>query len=222
MPKTTVSISTNGVDFKELNAANLKSLVNSDYPNDGPEVEILAASLKGDFCHYVYEFSSGVLKGDGCNHKGTNIVHDDLKKAFKKLHVHLAVACEEIDQSDIKDIDSIPEWDVDADHPKRLTALEEVSRKVFHFSCSSYKCDGTGENEGVIMIGQKRLTTGEFVKLESPKVMWSGEYHFINELKVAVDDISHEVQLYRNGKFAPKFEQGELSDDGAGDGKEED
>lgn len=54
------------------------------------EVHIKSALLKDDFCNYTYEQKSGVTAGDGCKREGSNIVHDDLKEAFKKLNVHLA------------------------------------------------------------------------------------------------------------------------------------
>jgi len=226
MKNVKVSVSTNGTDFKEIDmdkmANRAENILSSD--ND-PEVAIKAATLKGDFCNYKYEITSGKMKGDTLDRKGVNIVHNDLKKAFKKLHVHLALACEELDASSIKDVDNIPEWDADAVYPKNLTALQEVSRRVFHFSVSSFNIDGTGENEGIDIIGSKRLTTGEFVKLGSPKIPWDGEYHFINELRVIAADIQHEVSEYMNGKFAPKYEQGELGfeeNEGGGDGKIED
>lgn len=224
MKKSTERLPMIEMDHKEIDLTKIKGFESFEEESDGPDVEIKQAMLKDDFCNYKYEVVSGKMKGDTCNRSGASIVHNDLKTVFKKLHVHLALSCEELDKKGIKDVDNIPAWDADADIPANLSQLQEISRKIFHFSVSSIKTDGTGENEGVTLVGQKRLSTGEYVKLESPRITWDGEYYFINELRVIVDDIKEEVEKYMNGKAAPKIEQGDLfnENNGGGDGKVED
>jgi hypothetical protein len=71
------------------------------------EIEITGATLKGDFCNYSYEIQKGKTKGDTVNRKGSNIFHEDLKKAFWKLNVHLGCICELIDKNKVKDIEAL-------------------------------------------------------------------------------------------------------------------
>lgn len=174
--------------------------------NDDEKLYIInSAALKDSFCNYSYEIASGVTKGDVCNRKGSLLVHDDMKNAFKKLHPHLAVICEELDPKKINDIDSIEDYDYEL---HKETGLEY---KVSRFHVDSFQITGSGENEGVSIIGSKMLSTGEIVKLTSPKKAWEGDYIFIMELRAVMDDIISEVELYMTeGKSQPKVIQAEL------------
>ena len=210
MRKGKLSVSINGGEEINLGGKFINAL--GGFEGNDHEVKILAASLSTDFCKYKYEIIAGKLKGDGLERTGANIVHEDLKNIFKKLHVHLALACEEIDATKVLDIENIPNWDdlpdETKDQPiKKLSAEEQLSKRVHAFLVGSIKINGTGENEGVIMSGSKTLSTGDLVGLQSPKITWDGNYHFINELRVIIDDIKEEVILYMNGKAAPKMEQ---------------
>ena len=172
-------------------------------------IEIKSAQLKDDFCNYSYEFKVAENTTDTINRKSSLVVHDDLKRAFKKLHPHLAVICEEIDHKSIKDIDRIPEWDPDKDYG-HVSGMDMISLQVSHFSVSAFKLEGTGENAGVVLIGQKRLSTGEYVKLETPRTTWDDDYPFIHDLRVAIDDLVVEVEEYMKGKSAPRLVQTEM------------
>jgi len=187
------------------------------------QVEIKAATLKDDFCHYAYEIKDGPTAGDEVKRKGSLIVHNDLKNAFFKLNAHLAVICEEINPSVINDIESIEKYD-DSIH-----TLDSVEQIVSHFHVNSFAISGNGENESVILSGSKRLSNGDFVELKSPKTAWDSNYQFINELRAAIDIATEEVVEYMYGKSSPKFVQAKMDfgkddDDGQGDdnnGKEE-
>lgn len=168
-------------------------------------IDIKAAVLKDDFCNYRYELKTGPTAGDSLNRDGASIVHNDMKTQFKKLNVHLAVICEEIDHDDITDVEHFENLDFAEDHVPNST-----QDRVAHFTVSSFKVEGNGENESVVLIGRKRLSTGDFVSLKSPKITWEGQYAFINELRVAVDDLKLEVEAYMNGKAAPKLVQQEM------------
>ena len=167
-------------------------------------IKINAAALKDDFCHYSYEITSGPTEGDELKRKGSLIVHNDLREAFKKLKPHLAVICEEINASDINDIEDIAEFD------DTIHQLGGIEHKVSHFHVGSFSITGTGENESVVLAGTKMLSTGDYVELKSPKTEWEGQYHFINELRVAIDDATTEVERYMNGKSRPKVIQAEI------------
>ncbi len=175
--------------------------------NNQPEhpIEIKGASLKDDFCNYTYELTQEPTKGDTCKRSGASIIHDDMKAAFKKLNVHLAVICEELPAEDIQDIEHFENMDFGEEQIKGSTQ-ELVQR----FTVSSFMLDGDGEKESITLVGEKRLSTGEYVKLTTPKKSWFGDYAFVNELRVAIDDLKIEVEEYMNGKAAPKMVQTEM------------
>jgi len=114
------------------------------------------------------------------------------------------VICEEIEPKKINDIDDIEDYNPD-DHKE--TSLEF---KVSKFFVDSFSITGTGEKEGVSISGSKMLSTGEYVKLSSPKTTWDGDYSFIMELRAVIDDAVLEVENYMNGKSQPKMVQTEL------------
>lgn len=177
-------------------------------------LEIKGAKVKDDFCNYTYELTRGVTAGDSISRNGASVIHDDMKAAFKKLNVHLAVICEEVDTKLIRDVDDIEEYD-DAVHK-----ANSIEAKASKFRVSAFRLDGTGENESVLLIGTKKLSTGDDVELKTPKVKWEGEYSFINELRVAVDDAKFEVEEYMNGKTAPRLVQQEMEFGEDGEGQE--
>ena len=188
---------------------------------ESQEIQIKAASLKGDFCHYTYEFEtqykSGLTSSDKINRQGSLIIHDDMRKCFTKLNAHLAVICEEISGDSISDIETIEVYNPD------IHKEGSLEHKISHFYVSSFTTTGVGENESVILSGSKRLTTGDYVELKSPKTAWDGNYIFINELRVAIDDLKTEVELYMNGKSQPQLIQAKMDfDNGAGQFGEQD
>lgn len=171
---------------------------------------ITKAALKNDFCNYSYEIATGVTKGDEVNRKGSLLVHDDMFAAFKKLHAHLAAICEEVDTNRIKDIDAIAPYNEEA-HLENKSAYEKsIEYKISRFSVDSFSLSGTGENASVKLYGSKELSTGDHVSLTSPETEFKGRYHFVNELRAAIDDCIFEVEEYMNGKSKPRMIQPEL------------
>lgn len=169
---------------------------------------IREATLKDDmFCHYKY--GKVVAKGitDDYVVKSRVPVHNDMKLAFRKFNNHLAVICEEVKASAIKDIDKLlerPEVMHPDDYEKSLKGLDA---ELYRFVVISVTSEGTGENEGVILSGKKKLSTGDWLMLTTPKITWESNYDFINELRIATDDLIHEVGEYMDGKRAPVVEQ---------------
>jgi hypothetical protein len=49
--------------------------------------------------------------------------------------------------------------------------------------------------------------------LTTPKIYWESHYYFINELRIASDDLVHEVEAYMDGKQAPRVIQAEMDFD---------
>lgn len=177
------SISGNAGDILELMGEALKK-----------ELEIKSAHLDGDFCNYSYELKTGVCTGDCLSRDGASIVHDDLKEKFKRLNVHIAYLDDSytLANHEIADIDQYHEDDI-------ATKYETIG----------FKLDGTGENESIVLSGNKSVWFGS-IKIKTPKITFDGSYRFINELRLAVDECIIEVEAYMNGKTAPKLIQTEM------------
>jgi len=186
---------------------------------ESQQIQIKAASLKADFCHYTYEFETefknGITSSDKINRQGSLIIHDDMRRCFKRLNSHLAIICEEINADSINDIETIEDYNTD------IHKEGSLEHQVSHFYVSSFTTSGIGENESVVLQGSKRLSTGDYVELKSPKTSWDGNYLFINELRVAIDDLKSEVEQYMNGKSQPKLVQGKIDFGNEGFGEEE-
>ena len=177
------SISGNAGDILELMGEALKK-----------ELEIKSAHLDGDFCNYSYELKTGVCTGDCLSRDGASIVHDDLKEKFKRLNVHIAYLDDSytLANHEIADIDQYHEDDI-------ATKYETIG----------FKLDGTGENESIVLSGNKSVWFGS-IKIKTPKITFDGSYRFINELRLAVDECIIEVEAYMNGKTAQKLIQTEM------------
>src|SRR5690606_14129820 len=78
-------------------------------------------------------------------------VHDDLKAAFKKLHVHLAIICDE--------------------KPLPKTK-KDLYNDLNDFSAKGFSNGRSDENEGVCIIGHKETDLGT-VNLVTPFQKWS-------------------------------------------------
>ena len=152
--------------------------------------EIKSAAIKDGVCIYSYELLSGVSEGDLINRTGSNFIHDDMKEAFNKLKVHLAIIDDVFKYSKVE-FETISEVE---DH--ELTGLFEVS---------GFKLNSAGD--AVNLIGYKTVSHGGAIDLKSPKISFESSYPFATSLEMAIDACKREVVLYMNGKYAPKMEQ---------------
>lgn len=142
-------------------------------------IEITEAKLKDDFCIYSYEIMKGVGKGDVIkNRQGASIIHDDMKDAFEKLNVHLAIIDDafKYSQIEIADINDM--------HEHELTG---------HFSVSGLRVNGESDNKSVVLLGTKWISEGGNISLETPKIKLDSKYKWIDDL----------VEQYMGGKSAP-------------------
>ncbi len=147
------------------------------------------ATIKDDYCNYSYEITDGIGFGDTHNVKGSGVIEDDLRKAMGILNVHLAVI------DDVFKHSGIEIEDIDRYHAHDLTGLYNVT---------GIKIKGSKENESVIIIGNKYVSSaGGRIELASPKIPLDSmsSYKWYNELIVAVEDVRHEVELYKEGKY---------------------
>jgi hypothetical protein len=151
---------------------------------------ITDATIKDGFCNYTYEIIHGVGALDSHKVGGKNLFRDDLQNAFNKLRVHLAVVDNafQLSKIDIEDIDQF--------HMDNITLGYEVS---------GIKIKGLGDNEAVIITGNKYLGPLGRMDLESPRISMEelSGYKWHNELRDAVALIREEVSLYKEGYYTP-------------------
>ena len=175
-------------------------------------VTVSSIHLKDEmFGHYSYskEVTEGIT--DKYAVKSQLPVHDDMKSAFRKFNPHLAVICEEVHNLEVDDIEKIKVKPADVSLDDFEKSLEGVDQKLFRFVVTTVQFDGTGENAGVTLIGKKKLSTGDWLQLTTPKITWlDSSYFFINELRLASDDLTQEVLDYMDGKQAPRIVQTEM------------
>ncbi|OLY92477.1 hypothetical protein SAMN05444008_102407 [Cnuella takakiae] len=164
-------------------------------------IEVRGATLKDLFCNYSYNHKLAPGTVNTVSTKSQVPVHDDLKAAFRKLDAHLAVICEEIPADAISNMDDLLPYDED------VHATGSIEHKVSMFTVNSFRLEGDSDNQSVILVGEKQLTTGDFVKLETPKTHLDSSYPFAHELNIALIDLVGEVEEYMQGKQAPPVQQ---------------
>lgn len=150
---------------------------------------IVKASIKDDFCHYDYEVTSGIGIGDTHSVKGQGIIDDDLREAFSKLNVHLAVIDDAFKYSKI-DIE-----DIDKEHGHDITVCYHVT---------GFEIKGSRDNESIVLKGTKYVgTTNGRMEIKTPKIPLDNlsSYKWYNELKASSDLVRSEVELYKGGKY---------------------
>jgi len=152
---------------------------------------ITSASIKEELCAYSYEIKTGVGVGFTHNVKGTEVIHEDMRCAFERLNVHLALIDDVFKHSAIE--------------VEQIGPAMENHELTANYSVSGFKIKGNGKDESVILIGTKYVTAGGHIGLETPRVPLDNmsSYTWYNELKEAVDEARHEVELYQGGKFIP-------------------
>lgn len=122
-------------------------------------------------------------------------VHDDLRTAFSKLHVHFAIISEQVVVPKNSDM-SIDD----------ILSDETMKEIIEAMGVSEFKISGSGSNEGVQLVGTKVLSTGEVLTLKTPTRKWEDEQHpylFADELSQAIEACKFEILLFMHGKHAP-------------------
>ena len=189
MTKTKMTISSPGIDTVELDAEVLEQVANA---LQHPTIRIKSGQLKDDYCNYSYEHKVALGVVNKYAVKSQVKFHPDLKAAFDKFNAHLAVICEEVSPKDIRDIDT-------GEGTKQAT-----TDKLKTFSVDAFQLSG----DAIILIGEKLLTTGESVKLETPEIGLEGNYELSDELYNSTLDLLDEILAYHGGeKKAPDPQQ---------------
>jgi hypothetical protein len=119
------------------------------------------------------------------NHKG--LIHADLKKAFDRLRIHLAVLCGYHKPSAVEDI----------------IKPEEALMENFHVH--AYSIGGDDNNQGIVISGHHIVPgSGLAVTLNTPFSRFDidpkSRYVYMDDIRAAVTVIEQEVQLYLDGK----------------------
>lgn len=157
-------------------------------------ISILSAEIKDGFCHYTYEYLTGVEKGNRQKSNSIYVVTDDMNKAFARFNVHLAVI------DDLFKNGGVEVDDVDKLHDHEFTFLMETT---------GFKIVGDEDNESIVLIGSKYVSAGGRIKIETPKIPLDNlsSYKWYNELKTAADNARQEVILYKGGKYIEPEEE---------------
>lgn len=193
MPKTKNGSKTKGAPGVKLSGG-ARTRVSAMEAVDKHTFTITDAKLKDDLCHYGFEITEGAGLGDPCNIKGSNLIKDEMREAFAQLRVHLAFI------DDVFKYQGVEIEDIDKMHGHELTGL---------FNVTGFKIKGGDENESIILIGNKYLSSGSRMELESPAIPLDNlsSYKWYNELKSASDAVRLEVALYKEGFYTPVKEE---------------
>lgn len=159
-------------------------------------------SLKGDRCDITFKerykvanFSNEVAK------KCEQIVHEDLREAFRALRSFLITITEQPEASlfNAANIDDEPE--------------EKMEQEIMKYIVTGYTVGGSGESEGVTLIGQKILKSGQVLNLVAPFTKYCDDtnvdaYPYAAELSIAITRCNYEVHEYLfNEKWGIKQQQ---------------
>lgn len=115
--------------------------------------------------------------------EGKNLVHGDLKAAFKALTGHMAILCELREAKE-------------ESAPHELNDLNTVE-------VTGYSIGGTDEDEGVTLIGKRFLKSKKVLNLIAPFTKFANEneeYPYSYELMDAINLCGYEVEQYLTAK----------------------
>lgn len=172
------------------------------------EIDIIGAWKKGDlFCTYKYRYEIGKDAFDKGKIDSQRPMHEDLRKAFADLEVHMPVILQELNP------DVVPGINNDI-LQQRLT--DNDAAMVGLFSCTGIEIDL--EDNSVSLIGTKKLNLGT-MPFATPFVRFEGTYALKMELRILADRLIQEVKLYIDGKQAPTYVTADMFAP-AGDGDE--
>lgn len=123
--------------------------------------------------------------------KCAGLVHDDLKKAFSKLPLHLIKIC------DLRKAELINAETFD------MTDLSEFD----DYTVTGFSIGGEDEHEGAVIIGSRKFPSGKVLNITTPFTKFSDENHPYEHEDELYNDIQaciYEVELYLEGKYAIK------------------
>lgn len=115
---------------------------------------------------------------------GANIVHRDLKKAFRELVPHLVLLTEQRESVN--------------NSLKALQNQDVLDDKSIYRRFSVMEISFGDKEVEVSMSGTRILDRGDVVSVDSPKVNVEEDEHYehLSELSLAIDNVKYEVKLY--------------------------
>lgn len=190
-------------------------------------VTIKKAKIK-DSLFLTAEYSEVIAAGTkSISEDFTAPVHEDLKRAFKKLTIHLRLLTGQVNEATGK---SALHADYD---PERTLVLFDPDMD-FQFTekdwdiidslyCAGFSIGGSGDSEGVTLIGRRTIREGKVLNLVSPFQKWendSFDYPHSSELSQVIAECIGEVKLYLfEGKHQPDIQISLFDQEAEGDDK---
>lgn len=123
--------------------------------------------------------------------KCAGLVHDDLRKVFQRLVLHMILVC------DLKKADHI---NLDTFEMDNLSEFDDYEVKGFTIG-------GQDDHEGVVIIGSRKLDNGKVLNIVTPFTKFTDEhapYDYESELFNDIQACLYEVEQYLEGKYAIK------------------
>jgi hypothetical protein len=196
--KLTVSQEENVTTISGTAEAITAALNRASEKSDRKPIEIRAGELVDQmFCNYKYDHTIAPNTTNSVSTKSEMPVHPDLVHAFRKLDAHLAVICEEVEQNDFADINNI-------------TGQDSAYDRIRIFTVTSFQLSGFDDATSIVLSGLKELSTGESIKLQTPKISLDDSYPFAIELTSCLHDLVFEIEEYMKGNKKAESPQQEL------------
>ena len=129
--------------------------------------------------------------------------HPDLVKAFNPLVLHLALICDQVTEASADAvIHSIGKGGKKKDVTLLLSSLRQSSITQ---ACevTGFSIGGSDEHEGVVLIGNRKLSSVSVLNLTSPFQKFESEYKHKEDLEIQLNILIQECIEYINGKHAP-------------------
>ena len=148
-------------------------------------VEIKKAKIKnGIFLSYEYVEKTSDTENKISTSSDAPI-HEDLREAFQALVPHFGLLTEEF---------------------STFSNDEETRNK---FKVTGFTIGGSGDTEGIVISGHKKLESGKVVNFNTPFTKFDEEnYDHIDELNHAIECLKSEVFEYMEGKQAQRSDVG--------------
>lgn len=179
--------------------------------NTNKKIEILKAKLR-DNLFVTATYAETV--GNDLNNVTIECsapAHDDLRRAFRQLTPHLALIAEQINLDNksgrqVSTADDANAREALMDPDRLFTMSDENWAILVDMECTGFSIGGSGDNEGVTLIGKRELSTNKTLNLTAPFTKWddSMPYRHSSDLAELIETCKAEVYSYLfEGKHQP-------------------
>ncbi|MBC7874972.1 MAG: hypothetical protein H7Y01_13300 [Ferruginibacter sp.] len=148
-------------------------------------ISIKKGKIKDDlFLEVSYDQTIDGEQQDSFTRDCTHAIHQDLRNAFAKLRIHFILLCQQIPLKDsIRIVDTAT---------AEIPMMEEVIVRQFSLS-------GTGQKEGLILSGSRKLKDGSVLHMNSPFRRLcddNSSYKHLDALNDVLGECSKEIERY--------------------------